>query len=305
MFARLQHFLIPSENNNFRAKALHHSSLTSLAVIFLAFQLVLSSFMIVKPNVLGFASQISPEKVLELTNQERAKVGAPPLTLNSILNESAQRKAGDMFAFNYWAHSSPSGRTPWDFFKEAGYRFSLAGENLARDFASPEAVVSAWMASPTHKENILNPNFREIGIAVVDGSLAGGETTLVVEHFGVRTISIASKSVSAPVAAKEEVETKTQPQPEITPQQVASVLPEATGILTQATGEERPLISPFDLTQKGAIIFLGGLILAIVIDGLLMWRKKVFRLSGHSLAHGIFLAVTLLMILFSREGAIL
>jgi len=309
MLARLQHFLIPSESNNFRAKALHHSSLTSLAVIFLAFQLILSSFMIIKPNVLGFASQISPEKVLELTNQERAKVGAPPLTLNSILNESAQRKAGDMFAFNYWAHSSPSGRTPWDFFKEAGYRFSLAGENLARDFASPEAVVSAWMASPTHKENILNPNFREIGIAVVDGSLAGGETTLVVQHFGVRTISIASKSVPVPVAAKEETETKTepqiQPQPEITLQPVASVLPEATGILTQATGKERPLVSPFDLTQKGAIIFLGGLILAIVIDGVLVWRKKVFRLSGHSLAHGIFLAVTLLMIIFSREGAIL
>jgi len=312
--SRLRHFFVPSESNNYRAKVLHHSTLTSFGLLFLAFQLILSTFVILKPEVLGFASQISPLKIVELTNQERAKVGVPPLTLNPILSESAQRKAGDMFAFDYWSHNSPSGRTPWDFFKEVGYRFSLAGENLARDFVSPETVVSAWMASPTHRSNLLNPNYREIGVAVVDGNLAGVETTLVVQHFATPVEALAQKPVSFPeeaVAAQEKIALEPTPTGEPTPfplqESYSSPLPktQATGTLSQATGKEKLLVNPFVITQKGAIILLGGLILALVVDGIYIWRKKVFRLSGHSLAHGIFLFAILLFVLFAKQGAIL
>ena len=162
LLKRWGHFFVPRESNNFRARFLHNHSFGFVICFFLIFQLILSSLLIIEPSVLGFAAQISPERVIELTNQERASAGAPALTLNSSLTEAALRKAGDMFAFNYWAHSSPSGRDPWSFFSEVGYRYIYAGENLARDFANPEGVIAAWMASPTHKDNILNPKYKEI-----------------------------------------------------------------------------------------------------------------------------------------------
>ncbi|MFZ5366001.1 MAG: CAP domain-containing protein [Patescibacteria group bacterium] len=294
LLAHLKHFFLPQESNNFRAKILHHQSLSYFSVLFLAFQLVLSTILLVKPVVLGYASQISPEKVIELTNQERAKVDAPALKLNSLLNEAAQRKAGDMFAFDYWAHSSPSGRDPWTFFKEVGYRYLYAGENLARDFSSPEAVVSAWMASPTHRENILNPKYQEIGISVVDGTLGGTETTLVVQFFGTPVSPV-------PVAKKPEVVT-----PEVEkPQPLVFEIPAGTPILSRATGKEKALTNPFLLTKNLGIGILGIIVGVMILDGAIVFRRKTWRLSGRSLAHTIFLTGVILIIILSTQGAIL
>lgn len=283
----LKHFFIPSESNNFRAKIIHHQTLSFFSVGFLAFQLILSTILLVKPAVLGFASQISPERVIELTNQERAKVGASPLTLNSLLNEAAQRKAGDMFAFDYWAHNSPSGRDPWTFFKEVGYRYLYAGENLARDFSSPEAALAAWMVSPTHRENILNPKYQEIGISVVDGTLGGTQTTLVVQLFG-------TPVAPAPVAKKPEVVT-----PEI------AEVPQGVPILSRASGKEKTLTNPFLLTKNLGAGVLGILVGVVILDGMIVFRRKTLRLSGRSLAHTLFLMGIILLIIFSSQGAIL
>lgn len=297
MLARLNYFFLPYSSNNQKAKILHHSSLSSLIGLFLIFQLALSSILIAKPAVLGFASQISPERVIELTNAERAKVGAPPLKLNSLLNEAALRKAGDMFAFNYWAHNSPSGRDPWSFFKETGYNYLYAGENLARDFATPEAAISAWMASSTHKENIVNPKYQEIGIAVVDGTLGGVETTLVVQLFGTPVQpAVASKpQVPAPVPG------------EIGEKGITEIAEAYTGgiSLARATGEEHPVANPFSLTKTIGIFLFGLLSGALMVDFVLVARRKTVRLSGRSLAHALFLLAMILLISLTRQGAIL
>lgn len=298
MLARLKHFFIPSESNNFRAKILHHQSLSYFSVLFLAFQLVLSTILLVKPAVLGFASQISPERVLELTNSERAKVGAPALQLNFLLNEAAQRKAGDMFAFNYWAHNSPSGRDPWTFFKEVGYRYLSAGENLARDFSSPEAVVSAWMASPSHRENLLNPKYQEIGISVVDGTLGGAETTLVVQLFGTPVAPV-------PVAQKPPVPVQIQEVPVVIEQPAVVQVPQGVPILSRATGREQPLTNPFLLTKNFGAILLAIIVGVMILDGVIVFRRKTLRLSGRSLAHTLFLAGVILIIVLSTQGVIL
>ena len=295
--AHLKHFFIPSESNNFRAKIIHHQSLSYFSVLFLAFQLVLSTILLVKPAVLGFASQISPERVVELTNSERAKVGAPALKLNSFLNEAAQRKAGDMFAFNYWAHNSPSGRDPWTFFKEVGYRYLFAGENLARDFSSPEAVVSAWMASPTHRENLLNPKYQEIGISVVDGTLGGTETTLVVQLFGTPVSPV-------PVAQKPEIVTPEIAEVKEIPVQM-EVEKSAPPLLAQATGREKTLTNPFLLTKNLGTSLLGIIVGVVILDGAIVFRRKTLRLSGRSLAHTMFLMGVILIIILSTQGAIL
>ena len=100
-----------------------------------------------------------------------------------------------MFNKQYWAHTAPDGKEPWDFMSEAGYSYQVAGENLARDFSTTSAMVAAWMASPTHRANIMNGRYTEIGIAVINGTLEGVETTLVVQMFGTPRSSTVKASV--------------------------------------------------------------------------------------------------------------
>ena len=312
LLARWGHLFLPRESNNFRAKFLHNHSLGFIICFFLIFQLVLSSVLLVNPRVLGFAAQIPPEKIVELTNQERAKVGAPPLTLNSILSEAALRKAGDMFAFNYWAHNSPSGRDPWSFFAEVGYRYLYAGENLARDFANPDGVVAAWMASPTHRDNLLNPKYQEIGVAVIDGTLGGVETTLVVQHFATPVAAVAQApqkqiipqaEAKTPVVeeTKEPVPTVVEEEPPTTEVKIPLVVP----AYAQAGGQGKKMVSPFSLTQITSLLIFVGLFGLTLVDGLIVFRRKIIRLSGRPLAHTIFLIAMILLILLSKQGAIL
>lgn len=283
----VRHLFIPHESNNHRAKLLHHDSLIYLLAGFLIFQFALSSFTFLKPQVLGFASQISPERVVELTNQERAKIGAPSLQLNSSLSEAAQRKAGDIFAFNYWAHTSPSGRDPWSFFKEVGYNFLFAGENLARDFATPEAVVAAWMASSSHRENLLNPKYQEIGVAVIDGSLTGVETTLVVQLFGTPIVTTAQ----AP------------PRPQI-PSQAINEQQAPVQILARSSPQQTTL-NPFSLTRNLGLILFVFLIGILTLDGIVAYRRKTLRLTGRTLAHLLFLVGAISVLIIAQQGVIL
>jgi hypothetical protein len=89
-----------------------------------------------------------------------------------------------MIAKNYWAHNTPAGEEPWIFYKEAGYNFSWAGENLSRNFYDAPTIFKSWMESQTHKDNILNPNYTEMGIYMTTGKTDGELSFLVVQHFG-------------------------------------------------------------------------------------------------------------------------
>ena len=122
--------------------------------------------------------------LVSMTNSARGRNGLGSLSVNSRLTSAAYAKAQDMLANQYFAHTSPSGRTPWDFIKGAGYNYSYAGENLAIGYSDASELYSAWMVSATHRENILNSNFREIGIAVISGTYEGVETIIVAQEFG-------------------------------------------------------------------------------------------------------------------------
>jgi len=102
------------------------------------------------------------EKILQLVNLERKKKNLQPLTLSKELSDAAKIRAEEQI--QYWSHTRPDGRQ----FKTAIKTgiFKLLGENLNRGANSPEQVVDAWMKSPAHRENILYPDFREMGIAV-------------------------------------------------------------------------------------------------------------------------------------------
>lgn len=128
----------------------------------------------------------SESKIIELVNEERVKNNMPKFSTSSKLNSSADAKAIDIFEKKYWAHNSPSGLTPWKIISNAGYNYKYAGENLAEGYLKPDEVVQAWMDSPTHSENILSKNYKDIGVSTKSGVLFGRTTTLVVLHLGVK-----------------------------------------------------------------------------------------------------------------------
>jgi len=108
-------------------------------------------------------------EVLRLVNVERAKVGCSPVAANSALSELAEAFSKAMADQDFFDHTDPSGATPWDRAALAGIT-SLGGENIARGQADPAAVMEAWMNSPGHKANILNCDFKTLGVGVVFGS---------------------------------------------------------------------------------------------------------------------------------------
>lgn len=111
------------------------------------------------------------KKVLELTNQERAKAGVPALKLDVELSKVAREKSRDMQSKGYFDHNSPTYGSPFDMMKQFGISYTTAGENIAMGQQSPEEVVQAWMNSEGHRKNIMNANFTHLGVGhVADGN---------------------------------------------------------------------------------------------------------------------------------------
>ena len=118
------------------------------------------------------------------TNDARIKAGLKPLSPNATLDSVAEVKAHDILSKHYFAHVSPAGIGPAELVEEAGYRYILVGENLALgNFKDDQTLVQAWMDSPGHRENILNPRFSEIGIAVEEGWYEGNIVLVAVQTF--------------------------------------------------------------------------------------------------------------------------
>jgi len=130
-------------------------------------------------------SFLTKQGVIEWTNTQRKNNGLPPLKENLNLDLSAEIKVEDMFKNQYFAHESPSGKGVVDLAAAVGYDYIMIGENLALgNFENDEILVQSWMDSPGHRENILNKNYQEIGVAVVKGTYGGRTTWLAVQHFG-------------------------------------------------------------------------------------------------------------------------
>ncbi len=129
-------------------------------------------------------AKISIDGIIHYTNEERKKKGLQPLVKNINLSKSASLKTDDMFAGQYFEHVSPKGESAADLVKTVNYKFQIVGENLALGiFDTDKALVQAWMNSPTHKENILNPKYTEIGVSVGIGEYKGQKQWMAVQHF--------------------------------------------------------------------------------------------------------------------------
>jgi len=296
----LVHLFLPHESNNQRAKLLHPSALAVLIAVFAVFQIGLGQITKAYPQILGYAAQIAPEEIIRLTNIERQNKGLSPVALDSALSAAAAQKAADMFARDYWAHVSPVGAQPWFFITGAGYSYRYAGENLARDFSSPETVIAAWMNSPSHRDNLLSDKYRDIGVAVVDGKLGGQETTLVVEMFG-------TKLAYAPAVAKTELGSFTvKAAEEVIPTPTITITITPTLVPVVASTEiNTPPASPFGLTKAISLIFVVGIICVLVVDVIMVSRHKIVRWTSRSVAHLAFMIFLLISAIIIYRGQII
>lgn len=321
----LRHLFIAGHHNNHHPAILSHAALTAYLVVAVASFVVLRNISTQTSNVLGFATDISPSRVIELTNTQRQSAGLGTLTYNDRLTSAAAAKAQDMMAKGYWAHFGPSGETPWGFILSSGYQYEYAGENLAKNFMDSSAVVDAWMRSESHRANIMNSNYKEIGVAILNGNLAGEDTTLVVQMFGSRS-QIADEQTAAPEAqiTATQVEQitaipvrgRTIPtsaqkakinleaaNPTVTPafsEQV--ILTPPAGVPVQQLSPSINLFPAFRLISAVAIALL---IVVFMIDLYHVSRTQYHKHRGKHFAHILFLMAILIGIYFLGRGAIL
>ena len=137
------------------------------------------------PNF-AFAKVINNENIINITNETRLEEGLGTLNANQLLSKAAFDKAETIFNEQAFQHNS-EGKKFSNWVRDTGYEYQNIGENLAIDFISSEGTMKAWLDSPTHKKNILNPNFQEIGVAVKTANFDGHESVLVVQIFGTPT----------------------------------------------------------------------------------------------------------------------
>jgi len=244
----LKIFFIPCEGNNYEPKSLD-GRLLFVVVMCLALLkfLILPVFSFFGQSF--FYASVNKDALIALVNEERVKNSLAPLKENQVLDKTAELKAQNMLDLGYFSHNSPTGTTPWYWFKQAGYDYKTAGENLAIGFIESSEVFNAWKESPSHKANLLNPKFEEVGIAVIKGIFQGQETAIVVQSFGTQRVKSVQKVEQTPTPAptKESTPTptKTAQTPTPTPPQKQVVVSTPTPVSTpNSVSSLTPFSSP-------------------------------------------------------------
>ena len=221
-FDKAKSLILPSQENNYKSRFLQSNFLLYCVVLLLALKIVAVLITINIPHNIFFAD-ITKSTLENFVNQTRQSVGLLPLTESDKLDQAAQLKADNMVQNQYFDHTSPSGITPWAWFLKAGYVYKYAGENLAIGFYESEEVYDAWLNSPSHKANIVNPNYTEVGTAILKG-FGPNNSIVVVQEFGSpapikivtaknnnsATVITRAKTTPTPVASKPAATTKTQ-----------------------------------------------------------------------------------------------
>lgn len=313
----LAKFLVPHPVNDHYPHAIRPNFLVFYLAAILTVQLVYNFVTTGQIKILSFATNIQQLEVITLTNEQRQAAGAAALKENSFLSQAAAKKAADMFSGNYWAHVSPSGTTPWYFFDQVGYKYIYAGENLARNFDTSAGVVSGWMNSPSHRDNLLSNNYTEIGVAVVNGILLGEETTLVVQLFGrPQFIPVASNQPGTGGSG-----TTTQPKPEGAPVEHEVTPPSSSQASNNPVVPNPYIASPQteeDISYRPNVLSLehlnGGqkMMLAILVpilafflfDAVMLMRRRQIVIRGHSLIHASIVGLVIVVIMTGSFGVI-
>lgn len=182
----LKDFFIPHKGNRFHPHSLHPRRIVFHLASAALVKTIAVVFVLLFPMSAWLTPEISAEqsrKIIALTNALRKDNSLPALKENSLLNQAAYKKAQDMIVGQYFAHTSPAGKNLDNWLAAVGYKYSVAGENLAMGFSSAPEVMNAWENSPTHYANLIDGDFTEIGAAMSDGVFQGEETTFAAQYF--------------------------------------------------------------------------------------------------------------------------
>jgi hypothetical protein len=231
--------------------------------------------------VLGLQSHLSQQLIVDGVNTQREKNGIEKLQWSEKLTQAAQKKGDDMIARDYWSHISPTGSEPWDFLDQVGYSYSVAGENLARNFSENQSLVDAWMASPTHRANVLQAQYQEVGVAVVQGKDTQANKVVVVAMFGTQA--------TTPIAEVSRNAVQTSPI-------VTGELDSKSHILGRTT-----VLQSVDYYRLGTLAVLIGLIILLFLDVWKAHHQKLPRSVNKIVAHILLLLAVVLTIL-AAEG---
>lgn len=263
----MKNYFIPNKHNKYDPHIFQTKKMLTVFVATLAIA-VLASIGNVLLTTTGLLASIQSAFLVDLANQDRNQENVSVLSVNPILVEAAQKKANDMAEKSYFAHTSPEGVTPWFWFRDVGYDYMYAGENLAVNFTETVDVHQAWLASPTHRQNILDRRFTEIGIATADGFYKGRKATFVVQMFGKpRLVTATASALSLPQTVPITVSgPSVETSPTTVEVQGVSIDGDQLGSFASETNIlERALVSPLSVSEVVVSVVIILLILVLII----------------------------------------
>lgn len=204
----LKDFFVAHAGNNHAPKSLHPHRVLFHVSVALAVKCLVFIVVFQYPMLAWMAPDIAVgegKQIVALTNDLRAGLSLKPLAENAALNRAAAKKVEDMFINQYFAHVSPQGRGLTSFLTQGGYpEYTAAGENLAIGYSNASEVMAAWRKSPRHYENLVDPNFTQIGVALAAGTYKTEETVFSAQYFALPA-GAAPAPVVAPKATIEKV----------------------------------------------------------------------------------------------------
>lgn len=238
-------------------------------------------------GVLSYATNTSVDGLLTSTNAQRVNDGDGQLAINSQLMNAAQAKANDMATRNYWSHNTPEGQEPWVFVANAGYKYQAVGENLAYGFADSNATITGWLNSPSHRENMLNGTYTEVGFGIANSEnyQTNGNQTIVVAFYGKPLgVPVAVTPPPAPAATTPSYavteQSVTTPSDE-TPTESTPVETTGSDVAVRAVvpGNEEQQVARVEIANSGNVPSWSVFALSILIVG-----AAAAFISRHSLA---------------------
>jgi hypothetical protein len=279
-------------------------------------------------RVLAYANSMTIGSLLADTNAQRSANGVGGLSLNPKLDAAAQANADDMAARDYWSHYTPDGNPPWIWVTNQGYSYQKLGQNLATGFNDEQSTVDGWMASPPHRENLLDPAYTEVGFGYANvpnyTAAGGGPMTVVVAFYGEPQVLAASTGAPAPAGTTSTPPASPAPQP-VAQSQAAAASPDQTAKKPATTTTVKSDLAPSVKSSRlqlaiGNSTYTGfltvGFVTAAVAIGILWLRRHGRALHGflikgerYAISHpltdlGLLVIASLLFILSQTAGLI-
>lgn len=220
MRQHLKNAFIPHHGNNHIPQVLRRKPLAIYCLILISVKILAIVAILIAPSPAQLASGVDTGSLVSLANQERTSRGIDSLNVNTTLTSAANAKAQYMLDHDVFEHGDP-----WTFIRNAGYDYLYAGENIAMDFPTADTVHAAWMASASHRANILRTQYQDIGIAAVAGHFQDHDTIMVVQMFGSPKVKGSTTPPPTPTATPTPTPTAT---PVVTATPASTPTPTAT-----------------------------------------------------------------------------